>query len=66
MGGEPGAREHLRRVCIERGGDLRPCYPRDIFGIIESAAGFEERVPMLAKADIDLAADTYFTVRTTS
>jgi len=63
---EPGAGEHLRRVCMDRGGDLRPCYPRDIFGIIESAAGFEEREPMLAKADIDRAADTYFTGRMTS
>jgi hypothetical protein len=63
---EPGAGEYLRRVCMERGGDLRPCYPRDIFGIIESAAGFEEREPVLAKADIDRAADTYFTGRATS
>ena len=60
---EPGAGEYLRRVCMERGGDLRPCYPRDIFGIIESAAGFEERAPILAKAEIDRAADTYFTAR---
>jgi MoxR-like ATPase len=60
---EPGAREHLRSVCMERGGDLRPCYPRDIFGIIESAAGFEDRAPILAKTDIDRAADTYFTTR---
>ena len=59
----PGAGEYLRRVCLERGGDLRPCYPRDIFGIIESAAGFEEREPILARADIDRAADTYFTAR---
>jgi hypothetical protein len=63
---EPGATEYLRRVCIERGGDLRPCYPRDIFGIIESAAGFEEREPTLAKAEIDRAADTYFTAKMTS
>ncbi len=63
---EPGAREYLRRVCIERGGDLRPCYPRDLFGIIESAAGFEERDPILAKAEIDRAADTYFAAKTIS
>jgi hypothetical protein len=58
---EPGAVEHLRRVCTERGGDLRPCYPRDIFKIIESVAEFENRDVMLATADIDRAADTYFT-----
>jgi predicted ATPase with chaperone activity len=58
---EPGAEEYLRRVCTEFGGDLRPCYARDIFRIIESVAGFEERDPILGKADIDRAAETYFT-----
>jgi predicted ATPase with chaperone activity len=57
---EPGAKDYLRKACMERGGDLRPCYPRDIFKIIESVADFEEREPMLSKADIDRAAKTYF------
>jgi hypothetical protein len=57
---ESGAGECLRQVCQERGGDLRPCYPRDIFGIIESVARFEERVPLLARAEIHEAADLYF------
>jgi hypothetical protein len=57
---EPGAVEHLRLTCAGRGGDLRPCYPRDIFRIIESTAGFEEREPMLSRADIDRAAESYF------
>jgi hypothetical protein len=60
---EPGARERLRRVCQERGGDLRPCYPRDLFRIIESVAVFEERQPMLAQAEIDQAAELYFSAR---
>jgi hypothetical protein len=60
---EPGAKEHLRSVCVERGADLRPCYPRDFFRIIESAAMFEEREPVLRKEDVDGAADTYFTNR---
>jgi len=57
---QPGAMEYLRRVCMERGGALRHCYPGDICKIIESAAEFEEREPMLAKDDIDRAANIYF------
>jgi hypothetical protein len=63
---EPGALEHLRRVCVQRSGDLRPCYPGDIFKIIESAAEFEEREPILAKDHIDQAADVYFSAKAAS
>jgi hypothetical protein len=57
---DPGAAEYLRDLCRDRGGDLRPCYPRDIFRIIESIASFEERCAELTKRDIDRAADLYF------
>ncbi len=57
---EPEATEHLRRLCQERGGDLRPCYPRDVFRIIESISVFEERPPALTVQDIDRAAELYF------
>jgi hypothetical protein len=57
---EPGAAEYLRTMCKDRGGDLRPCYPRDIFRIIESIAGFEDRTPFLNKLDLDKAAGLYF------
>jgi len=60
---EPGAAEYLRQACIEHGGDLRHCYPGDIFKIIEAAAEFEERDPQLAKADIDRATEIYFSGR---
>jgi predicted ATPase with chaperone activity len=57
---EPGAAEYLRDLCRTRGGDLRPCYPRDMFSIIESIASFEEREAALTRKDIDHAAELYF------
>ncbi len=57
---EDDAADYLRDLCRARGGDLRPCYPRDIFRIIESIANFEERKPALTKLDIDRAAELYF------
>lgn len=57
---EPEASVHLRELCKERGGDLRPCYPRDVFRIIESIALFEERTPTLSVTDIDRAGELYF------
>lgn len=57
---EPEAVVHLRELCQERGGDLRPCYPRDVFRIIESISVFEERPPALTVMDIDRAAELYF------
>jgi hypothetical protein len=59
-GCEAGAADHLREVCAARGGDLRPCYPRDIFNIVASIAEFEERPPALTKSDVDRAADLYY------
>ncbi|HTA42178.1 MAG TPA: hypothetical protein VK789_07015 [Bryobacteraceae bacterium] len=57
---EPDAADHLRKLCQDRGGDLRPCYPRDVFRIIESISVFEEREPALTVSDIDRAAELYF------
>lgn len=57
---EPEAVAHLRQLCKDRGGDLRPCYPRDVFRIIESISLYEERQPALNIVDIDRAAELYF------
>jgi len=54
------AKQYLRLLCQNRGGDLRPCYPRDIFGIIQSIADFEERTPAFTPSAIDRAAELYF------
>jgi hypothetical protein len=56
---ESGAAEHLRNLCALQG-SLRPCYPRDMFQIIESIAEFEERSPELTRSDVSRAADLYF------
>ena len=58
--GEPGAGGYMRELCAKRGGDLRPCYPRDMLRIIQSISGFEERPARLNILDIDRAADLYF------
>ena len=63
---EAGAEGHLRRICRKGAGDLRPCYPRDLFRIIESIALFEERVPSLNHEDIDRAGELYFGSHTRS
>jgi hypothetical protein len=57
---QPDAKQYLRLLCQNRGGDLRPCYPRDIFGIIQSIAEFEERPPTFTTEAIDRAAELYF------
>jgi hypothetical protein len=59
---EPQAIEHLRRLCVAKGGDLRPCYPRDFIAIMESIALFEEREPAFTAGDIDRAGALYFAV----
>ena len=57
---EPEATAYLRNVCLERGGDLRACYPRDLFRIVESIAEFEGRGPTLTKEDVSRAAELYY------
>lgn len=57
---EEGSCDYLRETCLRRGGDLRPCYPRDFFRIIGSIARYEEREPVLRAAEIDRAAELYF------
>jgi hypothetical protein len=57
---EANALEHLRLLCLQKGGDLRPCYPRDFLSIMESIALFEEREPAFTACDIDRAGVLYF------
>ena len=57
---EPQGRERLREICARRGGSLRPCYPRDLFQIIESIAEFEEASPELTARYVERAAELYF------
>lgn len=57
---EEGAADYMSEKCKQRGGDLRPCYPRDFFRIIDAISTFEERTPTLNRQDIDRAAELYF------
>jgi predicted ATPase with chaperone activity len=58
---ESGAAEYLRKVCL-RGGrsELRACYPSDISTIIESISRYERREPVIDRANIERAANVYF------
>jgi hypothetical protein len=57
---DAGATEYLTEVCRIRGGDLRPCYPRDILQIISSIAEFEEQTPKLTRTAVNQAAELYY------
>lgn len=57
---DAGAADYLRDVCKDRGGDLRPCYPRDLLQIVGSIAEFEERTPRLTRLAVDQAAELYY------
>ena len=54
------AMEHCRGVCLRDGGDLRPCYPRDLCNAIKSIALYEDRRPIVTAEEIDRAARGYF------
>ena len=60
---EENSIQHLRLLCEEKGGDLRPCYPRDILNIIQSIAEYEEREPAFTMQDIDRAGVLYFSTQ---
>jgi hypothetical protein len=55
-----GACEHLRKLCLEHGGDLRPSYPRDMCQIIRSVKTYEEEPLGVNTADLDRAVDLFF------
>jgi hypothetical protein len=60
MGCEEGASEHLRKLCLQRGGDLRPCYPRDMCRIIRAVKTYEEEPLGVNLADLDRAVALFF------
>ncbi len=60
MTAEEGACEHLRKLCIQRGGDLRPCYPRDMCRIIRALKTYEEQPLGVQCGDLDRAVELFF------
>jgi hypothetical protein len=57
---EEGASEHLRKLCLERGGDLRPCYPRDMCQIIRAVKTYEEQPLGVSRVDLERAVELFF------
>jgi hypothetical protein len=51
---------YCRDVCIRDGGDLRPCYPRDLCTAMRSIALYEGRKPVATREEIDRATKGYF------
>jgi len=60
MPSEEGAYEHLRKLCLERGGDLRPSYPRDMCQIIRAVKTYEGEPLGVGRADLERAVDLFF------
>jgi|HubBroStandDraft_1064217.scaffolds.fasta_scaffold06384_7 hypothetical protein len=57
---DEGAYEHLRKLCLQRGGDLRPSYPRDMCQIIRAMKTYEEQPLGVSRADLDRAVELFF------
>jgi len=57
---EEDANAHLRKLCLERGGDLRPSYPRDMCQIIRSVKTYEEQPLGVSRADLERAVSLFF------
>ncbi|HUO31180.1 MAG TPA: hypothetical protein VMU80_18295 [Bryobacteraceae bacterium] len=57
---EDGSYEYLRKLCLERGGDLRPSYPRDMCQIIRALKTYEEKPPRIGKVDLERAVELFF------
>jgi hypothetical protein len=57
---DPDIVEYLRRLCIERGGDLRPSYPRDMCQIIVALKKYEGQELVIARSDLDRAVELFF------
>jgi hypothetical protein len=52
--------EYCRELCLRDGGDLRPCYPRDLCTAMRSIALYEGRKPIATREEIDRATRAYF------
>ena len=60
MTSEDGVYEHLRKLCMQRGGDLRPSYPKEMCQIIRAVKVYEEQTLGVSRADLDRAVDLFF------
>lgn len=61
MPAEPGADEHLRKLCLREGrSELRACYPNDMCDIINSISNYEGRPAEVTKPNLERACALYF------
>jgi MoxR-like ATPase len=59
---EPGTSEYLRKLCEKAGsGELRACFPGDIFTIIRWIKDFEGEPMAVRRGDLERAVALYFT-----
>ena len=61
VGCDAEAADHLRSVCREHGGDLRPYLPVDVCKLVVSAARYEGVAPVLDRRSIDRVLALYYT-----
>jgi hypothetical protein len=52
---------YLAELCLRRGDALKACYPADLCDILMWRSQYEGRPPQLTRAELDQAADLYFT-----
>ena len=57
---DPGAYDYLRKLCLSRGGDLRPSYPRDMCRIIQALKTYEEEPLRVGLVDLERAVELFF------
>src|SRR5207253_3919392 len=53
--------EYFRQLCIRMNDELRACYPADFCNIMQSVGEYESRPMRVTPAELDRAAELYFT-----
>jgi hypothetical protein len=59
---EPGAGEYLRERCeaLSEGGQLRACYPMDVYKLVKAICEYEGHPALISKTNIERAVGLYF------
>jgi hypothetical protein len=55
------AAAYFAELCLRRGDALKACYPADLCDILMWRSQYEGRPPQVTRAELDHAADLYFT-----
>jgi len=55
------AAAYFAELCLRRGDALKACYPADLCDILMWRSQYEGRLPQVTRAELDQAADLYFT-----